>query len=122
MASAGQRIFCPHCQQESALQAVKRYDGFTLVGQTLSCGFCGHEFVDEEPPPIAAEVPDWADDRDVRRVCHRCRHYVKNPFAQKCGRSGREVEALDTCSNFSARPPPPPPPPDPNRGKPPAIF
>ncbi len=123
MATGGQKFFCPYCKQESALKPVKKYDGFTLVGETMACGFCGHEFADEEPAILAEAVPDWAREKGAGRVCYRCRHYVKNPFAQKCGQSGREVESLDSCDSFSPRPlPPPPSPPDPNQGKPPSLF
>ena len=122
MGSGGKKIFCPYCNQESALKPVKKYDGFTLVGEVMTCGLCGHEFTDEEPEVLSEKVPDWAREKGARRVCYRCLHYVKNPFAQKCGFSGRDVEALDSCPEFSPKPQPIAKPPDKNQGKGPSIF
>jgi hypothetical protein len=36
------------------------------------------------------------------RFCRYCKHYVVNPFVQRCSRHGREVEATDTCTDFLA--------------------
>ncbi|MDP8215453.1 MAG: hypothetical protein RAO92_02340 [Candidatus Euphemobacter frigidus] len=104
MSAEIRRIFCPHCRQESAVKVVKKYDGFTLVGEVKTCAFCGHEFLEEEPEYIEKHPPGWVHDQDLKKVCHRCRHYVVNPFIQKCVLRQKEVEATDTCSDFSLRP------------------
>ena len=44
MSSRSKKIFCPSCRQESAVKVVKKYDGFTLVGEIDTCAFCGYEF------------------------------------------------------------------------------
>lgn len=106
MSTPTRKIFCPHCRQESAVSVVKIYDGFTEVGETVNCAFCGYEFGEEEPEVIKERPPGWVDDKDLKKVCHRCRHYVINPFVQKCVLHQREVEALDTCAEFSLRPAP----------------
>ena len=120
MLSESKKIFCPACRQESAVKVVKKYDGFTLVGEIDACAFCGYEFHEEEPEIIKDRPPGWVNDRELKKICHRCRHYVINPFVQKCVLHQREVDATDTCGDFSLRPVPekelkpkedPPPPP-----------
>ena len=120
MSLGSKKIFCPSCRQESAVKVVKKYDGFTLVGEIDTCAFCGYEFVEEEPEVIKERPPGWVNDKELKKLCHRCRHYVINPFVQKCVLHDREVEATDTCSDFSLPPVPekdtkpkedPPPPP-----------
>ena len=103
MSSRSKKIFCPSCRQESAVKVVKKYDGFTLVGEIDTCAFCGYEF-DEEPEVIRGRPPGWVNDKELKKVCHRCRHYVINPFVQKCVLHQWEVEATDTCADFSLRP------------------
>jgi RecJ-like exonuclease len=121
MEPAGRKIFCPHCRQESAVKVIKKYDGFTPVGEIKTCAFCGYEFLEEEPALIEAETPEWARQEGIRKVCYRCRHYVLNPFVQKCVLQDKEVDALDSCPRFSPRPSPPKAPPTPE-SKPPPIF
>ncbi len=131
MAAPGKKIFCPACRQESALKVEKIYRGLTPVGEAKICAFCGHRFGAEEPEEVAERPPGWTEDEELRKTCRRCRHYVVNPFVQKCTLTSREVEATDTCPKFSLRPPPPPekkeepPPADPLLGpppEPPRIF
>lgn len=124
MSATAKKIFCPACRQESALKVEKIYRGFTPVGEVKVCAFCGHQFGSDEPEAIADRPPGWTKDEELRKVCRRCRHYVVNPFLQKCTLRSREVEATDTCPDFSFRPPPPPekkeePPPSPLLGPPP---
>ena len=106
MSTPTRKIFCPHCRQESAVNVVKKYDGFAEVGETVTCAFCGYEFGEEEPTVIEEKRPGWVDDDKLKKVCHRCHHYVINPFVQKCVLHQREIEAMDTCAEFSLRPAP----------------
>ncbi|MFH1039069.1 MAG: hypothetical protein V1789_10435 [PVC group bacterium] len=108
MSAATKKIFCPHCRQESAVRVVKKYDGFTPVGEVKTCAFCGREFGEEEPASIEERAPGWTRDGELKKVCRRCRHYVINPFIQKCILRQKEVEATDTCADFRLRPSPPP--------------
>ncbi|HDL64043.1 MAG TPA: hypothetical protein ENH12_01495 [Proteobacteria bacterium] len=103
MPLGSKKIFCPACRQESAVKVIKKYDGFTLMGEIKTCAFCGYEFGEEEPEVIKERPPGWVNDRELKKLCHRCRHYVINPFVQKCVLHDREVEATDTCSDFSPR-------------------
>jgi rubredoxin len=108
MSAAAKKIFCPACRQESALKVEKIYHGLTPAGERKVCAFCGYEFADGEPEAIADRPPGWTGDEELRKICRRCRHYVVNPFVEKCVLHSREVEATDTCPDFTLRPPPPP--------------
>ena len=106
MSSRSKKIFCPSCRQESAVKVVKKYDGFTLVSEIDTCAFCGYKFGEEGPEVIEERSPGWVDDKELKKVCRHCRHYVINPFVQKCVLHQREIEATDTCAEFSLRTPP----------------
>ncbi len=116
-------ILCPACGQETLLKREIVYEGFRRTGETLTCAACGHVFPNAGAVPYKAEkkIPGFAlrdvppppkvfDEREVQetvgRLCRHCAHYVVNPFLQRCGRSNREVEATDTCSQFTPKPPP----------------
>ena len=116
----GQKIICPYCRQESAVKMVKQYDGFTLVGEVRTCAFCGQELADEELTYLKDEIPESLRQKGRRRNCYLCKHYVVNPFLQKCVLHNREVEALDSCPDFSPQSQPPPA--KPEKSKPPSIF
>ncbi len=116
----GQKIICPYCRQESAVKLVKQYDGFTLVGEVRTCAFCGRELADEELTYLKEKIPEGLRQKGQRRNCYLCEHYVVNPFLQKCVLHNREVEALDSCPDFS--PAAKPPPEKPQKPKPPSIF
>lgn len=118
--------YCPACNRSVLVLRKPRYEGFTRVGEDLTCAVCG--LVLEAPGGEAAatspaanpsrdklsallgeEVPDapvLSDDGSAHRLCHRCRHYTVNPFRQWCGLHRTEVEATDSCPQFSARPEP----------------
>jgi len=115
-------ILCPACGQESFLKRAPRYDGFTRVGETLSCAACGHVFADEASVPFQHKKKIAGFDaknlpppprvfraNENARLCRYCESYVVNPFIQRCSRLEKEVEATDTCDNFKPRPEPPAP-------------
>ncbi len=124
-------IVCPACGQESLLKRAPRYDGFTRVGETLSCAACGHVFADEAAVPFKKKKtlagfdskhlppPPRVFRKDENaRLCRYCANYVVNPFVQRCSRLKKEVEATDTCDHFSPKPPPSPHTPDKSAPKP----
>ena len=113
----GGEIHCPACDRDTLLLREAVYDGFTRVGDRLTCAGCGHEFASEEDVPFRGRErveiftdEDRSHDPDVfegdeARFCLHCRHYVVNPFTQWCGEHRREVEATDTCDRFDRKPP-----------------
>lgn len=106
-------IECPGCGRDTLLLREPRYDGFTRVGEWLSCASCGHEFASEEDVPYrhrrkARVFTEEDRSRDPRifgedeadRLCRHCGNYVVNPFMQWCALHRKEVEATDTCPQF----------------------
>ena len=94
------------------------YEDFKKVAETYVCSSCGHRYPSREKTPfveadgrpkvfvdadkpVAAKVFK-ADER--RRSCAWCRHFITNPFCQRCGLSNREVAATDICGRFSPKP------------------
>ncbi len=97
--------WCPECKRESWIVTRPQYDGFRKVGEIRTCFFCGHVFPDEEEIEfVEKKDPEIFDREAARRVCGHCRHFVVNPFTQKCALSGEEVTALDACDRFEPRP------------------
>lgn len=115
MAAEPGKTLCPSCGEESFLKRVPRYDGFKKIGESLKCSSCGHEFASESEAPKPKARPSIFDESDapsaVRvfndeekgRFCSYCRHFVVNPFTQRCGRTQKTVEATDTCGDFEAK-------------------
>jgi len=57
-------------------------------------------FSEDERPQKASIFR--SDEKD--RNCRHCKHYVVNPFIQRCARHHREVQATDLCADFDAKP------------------
>ena len=113
---ATNQIACAACGEDSLLKRTPVYDGFRKTGETLSCANCGHVFASEAEVPFKGPTrPRIFDDADRPRnvdvfrddprgrMCRYCRHYVVNPFTQRCGRHCRSVEATDGCADFEAK-------------------
>ncbi|MBI2441515.1 MAG: hypothetical protein HYV35_09105 [Lentisphaerae bacterium] len=117
------KISCPGCGQDTLLKRESIYEGFKRVGEKLSCAVCGHVFSDEAAVPfkVKKSMPGFTHgdlprpskvfgeqevSATVGRLCRHCAHYIVNPFLQRCGRSNREVEATDTCEEFTPKPNP----------------
>ena len=112
-------ILCKACGEESPLKRTPKYDGFKKIGETLNCAACGQEYASEDEVPFKgparpkvfndADVPKAVrvfDDGEKGRFCSHCRHYVVNPFTQRCSRHNRPVEATDVCGDFERKPEP----------------
>jgi hypothetical protein len=119
MAGTTSQIQCSACEEVSLLKRTPKYDGFKKIGETLCCAACGHEYASEDEVPFKGPArPRVFDDDDapkaVRvfgdeekgRFCSHCRHYVVNPFTQRCSRHNRVVEATDVCGDFERKPDP----------------
>lgn len=112
--------FCPSCNKESLVLRKPLYDGFTRIGEQMTCAICGHVFDQpavqaEEPAPAKKKLPSIFSDEDRspainlfsdgenKVICRYCSNYTVNPFRQWCGLHRKEVEATDTCGQFDAR-------------------
>jgi hypothetical protein len=113
---------CPACGRVNLLLRKPKYDGFTKVGEETTCATCGHVFAETEIPTTAPAKPDiFGDDRpqkveifqggEADKLCGHCLNYTVNPFRQWCARHRRDVEATDSCVDFTPKPPEKPAPP-----------
>jgi hypothetical protein len=117
MSSVSIEIVCPSCHADTLLRREPQYEDFRKVGERLSCASCGHLFSSETDLPFkqkkqlsvftADEKPQKIEvfrGDEKGRNCRHCRHFVVNPFIQRCGRHHREVQATDLCADFNAKP------------------
>jgi len=106
-------IDCPACGTESLLIRKPHYEGFTKVGDILTCAACGHVFADESEVPFKgkpqiqifseADRPEKVavfEADENKRLCRYCANYIINPFTQWCSLHRKEVEAIGTCPQF----------------------
>lgn len=106
-------VECPACGEETFVKREPVYDGFKKVGEKVTCASCGHEFADdEEISPKAPKKPSIFSEDDEPEVlnifsederqkcCRYCKHYIVNPFLQRCGLHEKEIEATDLCDDF----------------------
>lgn len=107
-------IICSHCGAEAFLSREPVYEGFSKIGETLSCAACGFIFESEERVPYKekeaapviftdadrSEKVEIFDEGESRNLCRYCAEYVVNPFMQFCSRHKKEVQATDGCNDF----------------------
>lgn len=117
MPAQSERIRCPACGENAVLKRQPVYDdNFRKVGEKRSCAACGHRFEDETAVPCAAprrlsifdddDAPapvDLFGDDEKQRGCRHCRHYLVNPFTQRCAIHNKRVEATDDCDRFERK-------------------
>ena len=108
-------ILCSNCGADTFLNREAVYDGFTKIGEKLICSGCGFEYASEDEVPFKAKNAEPEiftdadrsakvevfDDGENRRLCRYCANYIVNPFTQFCSVHKKEVQATDTCENFS---------------------
>lgn len=108
-------IICTRCGTEAFLKREPVYEGLKKTGEELSCSACGFIFASEMEVPFKARsaAPMIFTDADRSKavkvfnegenkcICRYCADYVVNPFMQFCSRRKKEVQATDTCSQFS---------------------
>lgn len=100
-------IHCPVCGKVTLVIRRPRYDGLRKVGEILSCSVCLTEFADEANVKfVDQEKPHIFREEEGVRLCLNCKHYIVNPFVQRCTLTMREVEATDSCIGFLLRPKP----------------
>lgn len=115
MSSRQIEITCSICGADTLLTRIPQYDGFTKVGETLKCASCGHEYASEDEVPFRKKQPPRCfsesdrlrkppifDEHETAGNCRHCKHYVVNPFTQRCGLTQEPVEATDDCDDFES--------------------
>ena len=107
-------IICRNCGADTLLKRDAVYDGFSKVGEQLSCSSCGFEYSSEDEVPfklkkaepiIFTEADRSAkielfDEAENKRLCRYCANYIVNPFTQFCSARKKEVQATDSCNRF----------------------
>jgi len=109
-------IVCSACGAEALVRREPKYEGFRKVGDRLFCAACGHEYASEDDLPVKESgspavfgAEDLSpgihvfDEDEKGRNCRHCRHYVVNPFTQRCGLHHKVVQATDGCEQFNPR-------------------
>ena len=106
------------CNRLTLARAEPVYEDFKKVAETFVCTACGHRYPSRDKTPFvdADGRPRVFSDADKpvavkvfkadarRRSCAWCRHYIVNPFYQRCGLNNREAEATDVCARFTPKP------------------
>lgn len=107
-------IKCVACGEDTIVRREAVYDGFKKTGEKFICMSCGHQYLSEDTVPFKQvrgpsiftenekpSIPDIFAGKDLSN-CRRCRHYVVNPFVQRCSLHEKEVQATDVCDDFQA--------------------
>jgi hypothetical protein len=111
-------IVCRSCGKDTLIRREPVFDGFRKTGERLLCASCGHVYGSETDVPFKAarrsnifseadkfRKVDVFSDADKGHTCRHCKHYLVNPFTQRCGMHFKEVQATDSCSDFDAKSP-----------------
>jgi hypothetical protein len=106
-------IICSACGADTLLRREPKYDGLKRTGERLLCASCGHEYAGEDAVPFKQKriVQIFSEDDKLRKVdvfrgdekgrnCRHCKHYLVNPFTQRCGLHFKAVQATDVCEDF----------------------
>ena len=115
--SSSLEIRCRGCGRLCLARGEPVFEDFKKVSETFVCTGCGHRYPTraETPfvqgdgrPKVFSETDRPAAtrvfrDSERRRSCGWCRHFVVNPFNQRCGLTNRVMEATDVCLRFAAK-------------------
>ena len=109
-------IVCSACGADTFVRREPVYDGFTKTGEKFFCASCGHEFAGEHEIPYKEKkkISVFTQDDASKKVrvfredekgknCRYCKHYIVNPFVQRCTLHMKEVEATDFCGDFEKK-------------------
>ena len=117
-------ILCTVCHETALVRPEPVYDGFRKTGEAFVCTACGARYASAAETPFVhgASRPRVFTEKDKprtlsvfsdderQRCCGWCRHFVVNPFSQRCGLTNKETQATDLCVRFEKRAEPSRPP------------
>ncbi|MBP7638051.1 MAG: hypothetical protein KBA18_09275 [Kiritimatiellae bacterium] len=112
--TASIEIQCDMCRKLTLARKEPVYDGFKKIGEAYVCTGCGARYAsagetpfvhDQRRPRIFTEsdkprTPSVFEDDERQHSCGWCRHFVVNPFSQRCGLTNKETQATDLCVRF----------------------
>ena len=118
----GDKIKCPHCGEKSFVKEKKEFDdNFTLKSTSFRCALCGGK-IDPAPETSTSQKNSSAADKfaallgeeraakvsfapqeDDGKVCLHCRYYIKHPFMDRCGLHMKEINVMESCSDFAKK-------------------
>jgi len=115
--AASMEIQCTACGALTLARKEPVYEGFKKCGEAYVCTGCGARYASAEETPFvqAARRPRVFTEADKPRAleifsederrhsCGWCRHFVVNPFSQRCGLTNSETQATDLCVRFEKR-------------------
>lgn len=107
-------INCRNCGKTALVRAEPVYEGFRRTGEAFVCLGCGFRYPSEAETPFAVheakpdvftaeekrKAPSIFGEEEFGHSCRWCAHYVVNPFDQRCGLTGKTVDATDVCFKF----------------------
>ena len=110
-------IQCEGCGTTAIAKPEAVYEGFKKIGTHYICLECGKVYPSEEETPFVQpsakpaiftedDKPDLSSifsDDERQKSCGWCKHFVVNPFAQRCGLTNSAVDATDLCLQFEKK-------------------
>jgi hypothetical protein len=110
-------IVCTECGKAALVRAEPVYDGFKKIGEAFICTSCGHRYASEAETPFVETVrkpsvftekdkpvaPNIFSDDEREHCCTWCKHFVVNPFTQRCGLTNSFTEATNLCVRFEKK-------------------
>ena len=121
----GDEYLCPHCGKNSFLKKETVMDGWTKKGDVLKCASCGtlvcelKEHAKENSDPLKSSAADkfksLLGDKDFvprpkielsetdSHFCKDCAFLIPHPFVTRCSKTGKDVNPMDDCPDFSRR-------------------
>ncbi len=118
----GQQLKCPHCGKECFLVKKAMMDGWTKVGDILSCSCCSAKIAELEDEKAKTsdinskfsslenllsekkkEGPKIESTEDEKHFCRDCIHFVAHPFLSRCELRKKNVNPMDDCVEFKKK-------------------
>ncbi|HNX33027.1 MAG TPA: hypothetical protein PKM57_00250 [Kiritimatiellia bacterium] len=112
-------IHCSACGATTLVRAEPVYDGFKKSGEAFVCTGCGKRYASAAETPFTGaaarprvftdddkpRLPSVFSDGERQHSCGWCKHFVVNPFSQRCGLTNKETQATDLCVRFEKKEP-----------------